>query len=163
MTDTKHIIIDGEIYNPCDGCELWNGYHCTGDKSYEPNGEKHTIVCDRHMAQQFWKIKNELARKTQECEKLKEKLYRIEDVVEPINKQLPEDIIIRQIMLILNDCNNLEPSYYQKALQDVQNLAQSILDDFESDDIEQQLSYCQDIARHIINIIGKFAKGYINE
>lgn len=71
MTD-KQIMINGEIYNYCNGCELWNGHHCTGDRSYEFNGENHRIICDKHMAHQFWKIRYELIRKTQECKKLRE-------------------------------------------------------------------------------------------
>ena len=36
---------------------------------------------------------------------LEEKLYQIEDVVKPINEQLPEDKVLREIMLIINGCN----------------------------------------------------------
>lgn len=36
MTD-KEIIIDGEKYNPCNGCKLWDGGYCTADRSYETN------------------------------------------------------------------------------------------------------------------------------
>ena len=27
-------------YNKCEGCKLWNGHHCTGARSYEPNAEE---------------------------------------------------------------------------------------------------------------------------
>lgn len=40
MVDKEQIMINGEIYNYCNGCELWNGHHCTGDRSYEFNSEK---------------------------------------------------------------------------------------------------------------------------
>ena len=58
----------------------------------------------------------------QECEQLKEKLYQIEDIVKPMNEELTEDNIIREIMFILNDCNNLEPSRYRKALEEIEKL-----------------------------------------
>lgn len=66
--------------------------------------------------------KNNYEQLKQECEELKEKLYQIEDVVKPINEQLPEDNVIRQIMLILNDCNKLEPSRYRKALEEIEEI-----------------------------------------
>lgn len=82
MTDKEQIIIDGEIYNPCNGCELWDRDYCTGDKSYQPNGKEHKIICDRHISQQFWKIRNALARKTQECESYRKALEEIEKICE---------------------------------------------------------------------------------
>lgn len=68
-------------------------------------------------------ILTEADRYHKECEELKEKLYQIEDIVKPINEQLPEDNVIRQIMLILNDCNGLEPSRYRKALEEIEIIA----------------------------------------
>lgn len=60
--------INGKIYNACYGCELWNRHHCTADRSYEFNGESHRIICDKHMAHQYWKVYHVLFYRTQECE-----------------------------------------------------------------------------------------------
>lgn len=123
MTDKEQITIDGKLYNPCNGCELWDGDYCTGDKSYEPNGKIHSIICDRHMAEQFWKVRNELIHKEQILKELKE-----------------------------------ENARYLKALEEIEGLIQSTLDDFEEDDEEVQLSYCHNISLQILDIISK-AKG----
>ena len=61
-------------YNKCEGCKLWNGHHCTGDRSYEPNGDKHKAICNEHMAKQFWIVYKQLQRKTAECEELKREI-----------------------------------------------------------------------------------------
>lgn len=71
MTDKEQVIINGEKYNKCNGCKLWDGYICTGDRSYEPNAETHRAICNKHMAEEFWKVYHELFHKTQECEELK--------------------------------------------------------------------------------------------
>ena len=120
MTDKEQITIDGKLYNPCNGCELWDGDYCTGDKSYEPNGKIHSIICDRHMAEQFWKVRNELIHKEQILKELKE-----------------------------------ENARYLKALEEIEGLIQSTLDDFEEDDEEVQLSYCHNISLQILGIISK--------
>lgn len=62
----------------------------------------------------------ELREKAGKCGGLQEKLYQIEDVVKPINEQLPGDIVIRQIMLILNNCSNLTSSRYKRALDEIE-------------------------------------------
>lgn len=69
----EQIIIDGVEYNPCNGCKLWNGHHCIGARSYEPNADKHRAICNEHMAKQFYIVYQQLYRKTQECEQIKEK------------------------------------------------------------------------------------------
>lgn len=74
MADKEQIIIDGKKYNKCEGCELYDGYMCNGARSYEPEGEAHRAICDKHIAQEFWKVYNQLARKTQECELLETQL-----------------------------------------------------------------------------------------
>ena len=78
-------------------------------------------------AQECERKDKEIDELKQECEKLKEKLYQIEDVVKPINEQLPEDAVIRQIMLILNDCNGLESSRYLKALEEIEKIANVLI------------------------------------
>ena len=47
----------------------------------------------------------------------------------------------------------MECSELNKKLQTIQGLSQSTLDEFENDDIEQQLSYCKQISEQIQNII----------
>lgn len=137
ITDKEQIMINGVDVS---GCKFFNditeSYYCFG------------IPCkDRPNC-----CYKQLARKTQECEELKEKLYQIEDVVKPVNKQLPEDSIIRQIMLILNDCNKLEPSCYRKALKEIEEVA----DDYNR--VGKTSQYYRDGFEQILNIINK-AKG----
>lgn len=67
----KEIIIDGVIYNKCNGCSLYDGNICTGAKTYEDNAERDRHICDEHLASQFWVVFNQLKRKEQECEELK--------------------------------------------------------------------------------------------
>ena len=49
----------------------------------------------------------------------------------------------------------MECSELNKKLQAIQGLSQSTLDEFENDDLEQQLSYCKQISEQIQNIINK--------
>lgn len=79
MTDKEKIVIDGVEYNPCNGCKLWNGHHCTGARSYEPNADKHKSICNEHMANQFQKVYQQLYLKTVECEKYEQALEEIEN------------------------------------------------------------------------------------
>lgn len=89
--------------------------------------EEHYITEFHLLATHYNLLLEDYARKAQECEELKEKLYQIEDVVKPINEQLPEDAVIRQIMLILNDCNGLESSRYLKALEEIEKIANVLI------------------------------------
>lgn len=68
------IIIDGKEYKMCEGCELYDGEYCIGDRLDEPNGIEHSRLCDRHVAQEFWKVRRALIEKIEECESLKSKL-----------------------------------------------------------------------------------------
>ena len=70
MSTDRKIIIDGVEYNPCNGCILWNGHHCIGARSYEPNADEHKAICNEHIANQFHKIYQQLYRKAQEYELL---------------------------------------------------------------------------------------------
>lgn len=47
----------------------------------------------------------------------------------------------------------MECSELNKKLQTIQGLSQSTLDEFENDDLEQQLSYCKQISEQTLNII----------
>lgn len=129
MTDKEQIMINGVDVS---GCEYLT-YQLEEDGQYywfcdiSPAGGPDE--CEYKPECSYKKVFRQLARKTQECEELKEKLYQIEDVVKPVNKQLPEDSIIRQIMLILNDCNKLEPSCYRKALKKIEGLVKNFCKD----------------------------------
>lgn len=75
----KEIIIDGAIYNGCNGCSLYDGNVCTGAKTYEDNAKRDRHICDEHLASQFWVVFKQLAHKEQECELLKEELEAVYD------------------------------------------------------------------------------------
>ena len=104
MADKEQIIIDGKKYNKCEGCELYDGYMCNGARSYEPEGEAHRAICDKHIAQEFWKVYNQLARKTQECEELKRKVE------------------------LMMDCPDCKVDEYKKALEEIKEIVSSTLD-----------------------------------
>ena len=70
MNNKEQIMIDGKKYNKCEGCELYDGYMCNGARSYETEGEAHRAICDKHIAQEFWKVYNQLALKSQKYEAL---------------------------------------------------------------------------------------------
>lgn len=140
----EQIIINGEVYNPCNGCELWDGEYCTGDKSYEPNGKIHGIICDRHIAEQFWKVRNELIHKIQEYEELKEK-----------QKIIGKAIYKESIEL----CN--ENACYRKALEEIEKLTKDFKKDIcnvcgwrNTDECSPSGTVCE-YAFNILNIINK--------
>ena len=123
MTD-KQIIIDGKKYNECEGCELHDGYMCNGARSYEPDGEAHRAICDKHIAQEFWKVYNQLARKTQECEELKEKVKAYENLALHIkcphcNKEL--DLILDGTEEKVNLFDR-----YSKALEEIEEYVKDL-------------------------------------
>lgn len=94
----EQIIIDGKLYNPCNGCELWNGHHCTGDRSYEPNGKNHKIVCNEHLAKEFWKVRRQLIFETKKCKELKRKVE------------------------LMMDCPDCKVDEYKKALEEIEEV-----------------------------------------
>lgn len=61
-------------YNKCEGCELWNGHHCIGARSYEPNADEHRIICNEHIAKQFWVVYQQLHRSEARVKELEGKL-----------------------------------------------------------------------------------------
>ncbi len=89
MTD-KEIIIDGEKYNPCNGCKLWDGGYCTADRSYETNADTHRIICNEHLAKEFQKTYKQLAHKTQECEQKEKELLSNEKIINKLMKEVDE-------------------------------------------------------------------------
>lgn len=60
-----------------------------------------------------------------ENEKLREKLFQVADIIEPLHSELPEDRIIREIFLIVNDCNNEKVNPYKQALIEIKEIAES--------------------------------------
>lgn len=56
----------------------------------------------------------------QENEKLKEKLSQVKDITEPLNSELPEDKVIREIFLIVNDCINKKVNPYKQTLDEIE-------------------------------------------
>ena len=125
----KEIIIDGVEYNPCNGCKLWNGHHCIGARSYEPNADKHKAICNEHIANQFHKVYQQLYRKTQECEELKRKVE------------------------LMMDCPDCKVDEYKKALDEIEKVC---LEDTYTFADGTQIRY--DSLDDILNIINK-AKG----
>lgn len=65
-------------------------------------------------------LKKQLQAKEQECEELKEKLSQVGDIVKPLNSELPEDKVIREIFLIVNDCINEKVNKYKQALDEIE-------------------------------------------
>ena len=97
----KEIIIDGVIYNKCNGCFLYDGNVCTGAKTYEDNAERDGHICDEHLASQFWKVFKELKRKEQECDNYKQALDDIENYCRECN--LKFDFTADIILQIINE------------------------------------------------------------
>lgn len=96
--DKKEMIIDGVIYNKCNGCSLYDGNICTGARTYEDNAERDKRICDEHLASQFWVVFKQFKRKEQEYEELrqyhnkcyKENVEKLEQWLEKYN-QLSRD------------------------------------------------------------------------
>lgn len=93
MTDNK-IIIDGKIFNRCDGCPLYDGDICTGARLDEETSEKDTNICNEHLAEQFWVVWRQLKRKEQECEELETMVAEAKEA--PICFHCSEEPCIRQ-------------------------------------------------------------------
>ena len=70
----------------------------------------------------------------------------IEDIVKLINEQLPEDNIIREITLILNDCNNIELNRYRKALEEIEEFCITYSDNHDA---------YETVYKYILDIINK--------
>lgn len=130
MTDKEQIIID-DMEVLVQSCKFWQEGHCDCYSCID----RYPHCLD--FPNCYFK---QLARKTQECEELKDTLSKLtQGVVLPLSE--PEVI-------------NLADRY-RKALEEVEGLIQSTLDDFEEDDEEVQLSYCHNISLQILDIISK--------
>lgn len=132
MTDKEQIIIDGVEYNPCNGCKLWNGHHCIGARSYEPNADEHKAICNEHVANQFHKVYQQLYRKTQECEQKEKELKELK----------------RQYKLSCLDCEykntKTDADRYRKALEEIEEYIK-----------EEEWSLLDYVIRDINDIINK--------
>ena len=128
MTDKEQIIIDGEKYNKCNGCKLWDGYICTGDRSYEPNAEAHRDICNEHMAKEFWKVYHELFYKTQECEELKSKNSILKKSLKPFQDEYFKNLETIVIAGLAKKSIRItaENTQLRKALEEIEEIVKSL-------------------------------------
>ena len=93
---------------------------------------KNEIACKEniinHLAEYNIKLENQLKAKEQECKELrfKEKLSQVKDTTEPLNSELPEDKVIREIFLMVNDCINQKVNHYKQALDEIEKQVKAI-------------------------------------
>ena len=93
---------------------------------------KNEIACKEniinHLAEYNIKLENQLKAKEQECKELrfKEKLSQVKDTTEPLNSELPEDKVIREIFLMVNDCINQKVNHYKHALDEIEKQVKAI-------------------------------------
>ena len=93
---------------------------------------KNEIACKEniinHLAEYNIKLENQLKAKEQECKELrfKEKLSQVKDTTEPLNSELPEDKVIIEIFLMVNDCINQKVNHYKHALDEIEKQVKAI-------------------------------------
>ena len=93
---------------------------------------KNEIACKEniinHLAEYNIKLEKQLKAKEQECKGLrfKEKLSQVKDTTEPLNSELPEDKVIREIFLMVNDCINQKVNHYKHALDEIEKQVKAI-------------------------------------
>ena len=93
---------------------------------------KNEIACKEniinHLAEYNIKLESQLKAKEQECKELrfKEKLSQVKDTTEPLNSELPEDKVIREIFLMVNDCINQKVNHYKHALDEIEKQVKAI-------------------------------------
>lgn len=80
-----------------------------------------------------------------ENERLKQTIYGNSSTVQPITCVADE---VYKASIISN-------AIYKKVLQEIKGLLQSTLDEFEEDDIEQQLVFCNHITKQILDKISE--------
>lgn len=153
MTDKEQIIIDGKIIGcPCyidrplhrydKGCLVQSQAF-----KEQQTEEKPILRCDEIKNCPIKENFKQLQCKTAECEELKERLERIE-----------EDLKHQCV-----DCMNINSDRYRKALDEIKGLAQSMLDDFEEDSIDQKFEYCKQIGMLIETIINEVKGGRVGK
>ena len=166
--EDKQMIIDGVDVSKCYRYQKKTGY-CEG--AFKPE--------ELPFCENFDCEFKQLARKTQECER---SLKRISDLEERIinhsneieeycsrladkNKEceeLKEYIQANKATGICETCTHIaliENDRYRKALEEINGLIQSTLDDFEEDSIDQQLEFSKQIGMNILDIINKAKDG----
>lgn len=90
-------------------------------------------------------LKAQLEQQKKENKEFKEKLSQVKDITEPLNSELPEDKVIREIFLIVNDCINKKVNPYKQALDSVEHICKNVLDD----------DYIRNLAFALLDIINK--------
>ena len=71
-------------------------------------------------------LKAQLEQQKKENEEFKEKLSQVKDITEPLNSELPEDKVIRENFLIVNDCINKKVNTYKQALDEIEKQVKAI-------------------------------------
>ena len=114
MTD-KQIIIDGVDVSGCP-------YYIDSEGGCSSH-DCECIKCIHNVC--FYK---DYKAKEQECKELrfKEKLSQVKDTTEPLNSELPEDKVIREIFLMVNDCINQKVNHYKHALDEIEKQVKAI-------------------------------------
>lgn len=95
-------------YNNCEGCKLWNGHHCIGARSYEPNSDEHRIICNEHMAKQFWVVYQQLHRFEARVKELEEKNNHLTDVNKKVKEKLNAQFAEMEEKLTAEENKNYE-------------------------------------------------------
>lgn len=103
------IDVKDENYHQKENCTRWG--------SYSEGNPPCTRECKWFVEQE---LKAQLEQQKKENEELKEKLFQVKDIVEPLNSELPEDKVIREIFLIVNDCINKKVNPYKQALDEIE-------------------------------------------
>lgn len=138
MTDKEQIMIDGVDVS---GCKyLGNGRICNAER--EEDGYTDWACCNPELNDCYFK---QLARKTQECEELKEKLRIKDNENSNLNKKYRQE--------------QNEKRCYRKALEEIEEIVNEPCTDSQSD-----CKSCNFSCEHkdILDIINK-AKGEMNE
>ena len=81
---------------------------------------------NRELEDENEKLKAQLEQQKKENEEFKEKLSQVKDTTEPLNSELPEDKVIREIFLIVNDCINKKVNPYKQALDEIEKQVKAI-------------------------------------
>lgn len=120
-TECKYKIQSSENFNTQPYCSILNKF-C----------EEVSFVCDKNCQvfedfkqlaranEENKELKAQLEQQKKENEEFKEKLSQVKDITEPLNSELPEDKVIREIFLIVNDCINKKVNPYKQALDEIE-------------------------------------------
>lgn len=87
---------------------------CSGNLSY------HCKQLAR-AKEEIEELKAQLEQQKKENKEFKEKLSQVKDITEPLNSELPEDKVIREIFLIVNDCINEKVNKYKQELEEIKS------------------------------------------